>query len=142
MISTARLATCTIVVSRGQSRNPEKRAIEQQLIDAATAFDGVDVLVVPHLYDLPRSGETYERLAAVEGDMIVASWIYPRAAHWVLDRNGIQGQVGDVLLVDPNAPDEDDEETGDFHDAESFFNLPAGGDDGDEDDEEDNKRRS
>ena len=108
MISTARLATCTIVVSRGQSRNPEKRAIEQLIIDAATALEGVDVLVVPHLYDLPRSGETYERLTAVEGDMIVASWIYPRAAHWVLDRNGVQGQVGEVQLVDPNAPDEDD----------------------------------
>lgn len=108
MISTARLATCTIVVSRGQSRNPQKRALEQAIVDAATEMEGVDVLVVPHLYDLPRTGETYERLAAIDGDMIVASWIYSRAAHWVLDRNGIQGQVGDVLLTDADDEEEED----------------------------------
>jgi hypothetical protein len=39
--------------------------------------------------------------------LIVVSWIYSRAAHWVLDRNGIQGQIGEVLLGD----DSDDEES-------------------------------
>tara|TARA_R110002049_G_scaffold185580_3_gene353839 strand:+ start:81862 stop:82911 length:1050 start_codon:yes stop_codon:yes gene_type:complete len=116
MISAARLATCTVVVSRGQSRNPQKRALEQAIVDAATELDGVDVLVVPHLYDLPRSSESYERLGAIEGDMIVASWIYSRAAHWVLDRNGIQGQVGEVLLSDTD--DEQDESPSNESDSE------------------------
>jgi len=108
MITSAKQATLTIVVSRGQSRNPEKRALEQQIIDAATALDDVDVLVVPHLYDLNRHSETYERLAALDGDLVVVSWIYARAAHWVLDRNGIQGQVGDVTLGEGDEEEDDD----------------------------------
>ena len=108
MISTVQCATCTIVVSRGQSRNPKKRALEQAIVDAISEMDGVDVLVVPHLYDLPRSGESYEALAGIDHDIILVSWIYARAAHWVLDRNGIQGQVGEVSIG--GAEDESDQE--------------------------------
>jgi NAD-dependent dihydropyrimidine dehydrogenase PreA subunit len=98
MISATNQSTCTVVVSRGQSRNPQKRALEQAITEAAAQLDGVDVLVVPHLYDLPKASESYRKLAAIEGDIVLVSWIYSRAAHWVLDRNGIQGQVGEVTL--------------------------------------------
>ena len=37
--------------------------------------------------------------------------------------------------------DEEKEAAGDFSDAESFFNLPAGGDDSDEDDNDGKGRR-
>ena len=67
----------------------------------------MQVLVVPHLYDLPRGSESYKKLAELEGNLIVVSWIFSRAAHWVLDRNGIQGQLGEVLL---GADDGDEEE--------------------------------
>ncbi|TWU58198.1 ATP-binding protein [Rubripirellula reticaptiva] len=98
MISAIPTTTFTVVISRGQSRNPEKRGIEQAIADTIGAIDGVDVLVIPHLYDLPKSSESYKKLSAVEGDIVVASWIYGRAAHWVLDRNGIGGQFGEVQL--------------------------------------------
>ena len=111
MISAAKLVTCTVVVSRGQSRNPKKRALEQSILDAAMRMESVEVVAVPHLYDLPRDGESYQKLAAVDGDMIVASWIFARAAHWVLDRNGIQGQVGDVELGDVGPDDNDEDES-------------------------------
>jgi NAD-dependent dihydropyrimidine dehydrogenase PreA subunit len=107
MISAIHAATWTVVVSRGQSRDPKKREIEQALADAAQKIDGVDTLIVPHLYDLPKSSESFKRLAEIEGNLIVVSWIYSRAAHWVLDRNGIQGQVGQVQLGEPQ--DEDGE---------------------------------
>jgi NAD-dependent dihydropyrimidine dehydrogenase PreA subunit len=107
MISAIENATWTVVVSRGQSRNPEKRELEQAIVDLASKLDGVNVLTIPHLYDLPKSSESYQRLAELDGNLILASWIYSRAAHWVLDRNGIQGQVGEVLL---GAEDRDDEE--------------------------------
>ena len=119
MISAANLATCTVVVSRGQSRNPQKRALEQSIVDAATRMEGVEVVVVPHLYDLPRNGESYQKLAAIEGDMIVASWIYARAAHWVLDRNGIQGQTGDVQLDDETTDDQEEDVSADGTDESS-----------------------
>ncbi|MGB7327721.1 MAG: ferredoxin family protein [Rubripirellula sp.] len=107
MISAIPTATFTVVVSRGQSRNPEKRGIEQAIADTIGAIDGVDVLVIPHLYDLPKSSESYKKLSAVEGDIVVVSWIYGRAAHWVLDRNGIGGQFGEVQLG--QSLDDDDE---------------------------------
>lgn len=100
--------TWTIVISRGQSRNPAKRGLEQAIADAAEKLDGVDVLILPHLYDLPRNSESYQQLAAADGNLIFLSWIFSRAAHWVLDRNGIRGQYGDVLLGKDD--DEDEEE--------------------------------
>ena len=109
MISATDQATCTVVVSRGQSRNPKKRELEQAITDFAAQLDGVDVIVVPHLYDLPKTSESYQKLSAIEGDMIVVSWIYSRAAHWVLDRNGIQGQFGDVQLGADESDAEEDE---------------------------------
>lgn len=124
MISAIHHATWTLVVSRGQSRNPKKRELEQAIAEAADQIEGVRVLVIPHLYDLPKGSESYQRLAETEGNLIVVSWIYARAAHWVLDRNGIQGQVGEVLL----GADEEDEE----HEAEASSSVEAEADGDDE----------
>ncbi len=106
MITAINNQTITVVVSRGQSRNPDKRALEQAIANAAEKLDGVDVVVIPHLYDLARNGDSYQQLAQLDSDLIVVSWIFPCAAHWVLDRNGIQGQTGEVLL---GADDDSDE---------------------------------
>ncbi len=121
MISAIQQAAYTVVISRGQSRNPQKRAIEQQIADAAKELAGVDVLLVPHLYDLPKTSESYQRLSEIEGDLIVFSWIYSRAAHWVLDRNGIGGQYGDVHL----GLSEDDEDEVNAAQAESDNHADA-----------------
>lgn len=113
MISAVPNATCTVVVSRGQSRNPKKRELEQAIADAAGTIDGTNVLVIPHLYDLPKGSQSLRQLAEIEGDLIVVSWIFGRAAHWVLDRNGICGQVGEVLLGN----EDDQESAGDGSDS-------------------------
>lgn len=107
MISAAKPTTCTLVVSKGQSRNPAKRGLESAIAQAAGQLDGVEVIMVPHLYDLPKGGESLELLQKIEGDLIVCSWIFSRAAHWVLDRNGIGGVTGEVEL---GADDLDEEE--------------------------------
>lgn len=107
MISATKLNTWTVVVSRGQSRNPEKRELEQKIAEVAGSLDGVEVLVIPHLYDLPRASRSFEQLGGIDGDLIVVSWIYERAARWVLDRNGIQGQAGEVLLGIGEEDDDD-----------------------------------
>src|SRR6056297_2467027 len=90
----------TVVVSKGQSRAPDKRLLETTISEAAATRDGLRVLVVPHLYDLPPKGETIETLRSIAGDMVLLSWVFPRAAHWVLDRAGIRGQFGEVGLSD------------------------------------------
>ncbi len=106
MISAVKLNTWTVVVSRGQSRNPEKRELEQKIAEGSGVIEGVEVLTIPHLYDLPRASKSYEQLNEIDGDLIVVSWIYERAARWVLDRNGIRGQAGEVLLGETDEEDE------------------------------------
>lgn len=112
MISSVDTANWTVVVSKGQSRNPEKRGLEEAIAQQAGQLDGVKVLVVPHLYDLPRTSESYKQLAEIEGDLIVISWIFPRAAHWVLDRNQIRGKYAE-LSSDEEEEEDDDEESED-----------------------------
>ena len=98
----------TVVISQGQSRSPEKRDLEQAIADAATKFSGVRVLKVPHLYDLPKDSETYKTLRSLDGDLIVLSWLFDRATHWTLDRHGVRGQVGEVLLKQELDDEEED----------------------------------
>ncbi|TVQ01875.1 MAG: ferredoxin family protein [Planctomycetaceae bacterium] len=107
MILPAIPTVLTVVVSRGQSRNPEKRGMESAITEAAAALPGVAVLDVPHLYDLKAADESIRTLRAIEGDLVVASWLFPRAAHWLLDRLDVRGQVGETAF-DPE-PDEDEE---------------------------------
>jgi Pyruvate/2-oxoacid:ferredoxin oxidoreductase delta subunit len=113
-----------VIVSRGQSRNPEKRAIETEIVDAAAAFASVQVFDVPHLYDLKLGSEILEELRNLECDLIVASWIFPRAAHWLLDRVGIRGQSEPTAFDEADDEDQDDqavaEEPGEPRVAEIF----------------------
>ncbi len=100
----------TVIVSQGQSRSPDKRQLETDIAAGAAALAGVEVLVVPHLYDLTRDGETYTRLRATEGPLVLCAWLFDRAAHWVLDRNGVRGQVGLSLLKPTEEVDDEADE--------------------------------
>ena len=93
---------------QGPIEKSKKRELEQAITNLGEKVQGLQVLVVPHLYDLPKGSESYKKLSELEGNLIVVSWIYSRAAHWVLDRNGIQGQVGEVLLTDDEDSESDD----------------------------------
>ncbi|OYP36981.1 ferredoxin family protein [Rhodopirellula sp. MGV] len=110
----------TVVISKGQSRNPVKRSLEQALADAASKLDGVAVVVVPHLYDLPKGGESLTTLAEIDSNIIVASWIFPRAAHWVLDRNGVRGQF---VAVDDDQDDDEEPSSASARDVDRVADL-------------------
>jgi NAD-dependent dihydropyrimidine dehydrogenase PreA subunit len=99
----------TVVVSQGQSASPVKRKLEEDIITGLLFERGVEVTVVPHLYDLAPDGTGMLCLQSVAGHMVVLSWLYPRAAHWTLDRNGILGRTGTTLLV-ADEEEEDDQE--------------------------------
>ena len=88
----------TVVVSQSQSHNPKKRAMEEEIVAGLLGERGIDVTVVPHLYDLQPDGTGMLCLSGIAGDMIVCSWLYPRAGHWILDRNGIHGREGGTLI--------------------------------------------
>jgi NAD-dependent dihydropyrimidine dehydrogenase PreA subunit len=99
----------SVVLSQGQSQNPEKRNLEEDLVAALIMESGIDVTVIPHLYDLTPDGTGMLALTNIGGDLLVLSWLYPRAARWVLDRNGIRGQEGITLLKGLGEEDEDEE---------------------------------
>src|SRR3970282_1186382 len=99
----------TVVISQGQSASPDKRGLEESLVGALLMERGVEVAVIPHLYDLAPGSTGVLCLQGITGDMIVASWLFPRAAHWTLDRNGIRGHLGRTLLESEEEDDEDDE---------------------------------
>jgi hypothetical protein len=118
----------TVVVSQGQSQNPAKRSLEEEIVAALLFEQGLEVTVLPNLYDLAPDGTGVLCLQGISGDMVVLSWLYPRAAHWVLDRHGIRGQVGHTLLVDPSQDDDEDGEDGAGEDG-ADKHAPAGTDD-------------
>lgn len=97
----------TVVLSQGQSQNPAKRALEESVVTALMLERGIDVVVIPHLYDLPPDGTGMLALQGVSGHLVVLSWLYERATRWTLDRNGIRGQEG-LTLLKAAEDDEDD----------------------------------
>src|SRR6266511_2978505 len=98
----------TVVLSQAQGKNPAKRALEESIVAALIMEPGLDVSVVPYLYDLGPDHTGRLFLESVAGDMVVLSWLYPRAAFWLLDRDGVRGRWGESQLKPADA-DEDDE---------------------------------
>jgi hypothetical protein len=101
----------TVVLSQAQGKNPTRRALEEALAAALLMEPGVDLSVIPYLYDLDANHTGRLYLESVSGDMVVLAWMYPRAAFWLLDRDGIKGHFGESLLKPP-ADDEDEAEAG------------------------------
>ena len=101
----------TVVLSQAQGKHPAKRALEEALAAALILESGLDVSVVPYLYDLDKEHTGRLFLESVSGDMVILGWMYPRAAFWVLDRDGIKGHFGESQLKPQNLDDEDEEET-------------------------------
>src|SRR6187402_92519 len=105
----------TVVVSQGQSANPAKRNLEEEVVAGLLFERGVEVTVIPHLYDLTPDGTGMLCLSGISGDMVVLSWLFSRGTFWTLDRNGIRGREGRVLLT--NEDEEEDEELDDETDS-------------------------
>jgi NAD-dependent dihydropyrimidine dehydrogenase PreA subunit len=102
----------TVVLSQGQGKNPTKRGLEESIVAALIMEPGLDVSVIPYLYDLGAEHTGRLFLEGVQGDMVVLSWLYPRAAFWLLDRDGIKGHFGETKLKPPADEDEEEEAEG------------------------------
>lgn len=112
----------TVVVSQGQSANPAKRQLEEDIVAALLFEKGIEVTVVPHLYDLKPDGTGMLALQGITGDMVLLSWLFPRAAFWTLHRCGIQGRFG-TTLIEPETDDEGEEDSD--HDGEDAQASPT-----------------
>ena len=98
----------SVVVSQSPSKNPAKRKLEEDIVAGLLLEPGIDVTVVPNLYDLSADSTGMLALKGVSGHLVVCAWLFERAAHWILDRNQIHGQIGETVLR--NEADDDDEE--------------------------------
>ncbi len=100
----------TIIVSAGQSRSPEKRGLEEAIVSAVSSWDDVAVVAIPHLYDLVADGPSVQRMKQVHGPIVLFSWLYERAAHWVLDRLGVHGLLLPTEFTEVEDEEENDED--------------------------------
>src|SRR5437868_5890422 len=109
-----------VVVSQGQSANPAKRQLEEDIVGGLLMEPGIDVVVIPNLYDLKSDGTGLLALQGIKGNMIVLSWLYGRAARWTLDRFGICGREGltTIKAADDDEADEDGDEAAEAEAAE------------------------
>jgi len=101
----------TVVVSQSRSQNPKKRELEEQVVAELLGERGIDVTVVPNLYDLKADGSGMLCLSGISGNLVVCSWLFPRAARWILNRNQICGQEGVSLLKSQGESDDDNEDS-------------------------------
>ena len=102
------MSRLTIVLSQSPGKHPAKRSLEESIVAALLAEPGLEVSVVPNLYDLGPDHTGRLFLESVGGDMVVLAWMFPRAVHWLLDRVGVKGHLGESKLKPPK--DEDEEE--------------------------------
>ena len=105
----------TVVLAQGQSHHPAKKKLEEEIVSQLLCEPSLEVVVVSHLYDLSADGPGMLCLQGIAGDMIVLSWMYPRAARWTLARNAIQGQEGLTLLTEQAEGEKADEIPTDNH---------------------------
>ncbi|WP_437185466.1 ATP-binding protein [Planctomicrobium sp. SH668] len=98
----------TVVVSQAPGKNPTKRHLEEEIATQLMLSGTAEVSVIPNLYDLPADHHGLLWLKSISGDIVVCSWLYERATRWVLDRNGIPGQVGLTQLPPSDVDEEED----------------------------------
>ena len=65
----------TVVLSQAQGKNPAKRALEESIAAALIMEPGLDVSIVPYLYDLDARHTGRLFLESISGDMVVLAWI-------------------------------------------------------------------
>ena len=98
-----------VVVSQGQSHHPAKRQLEEEIVAQLLMEKSVEVTVIPHLYDLKSDGSAVLCLQGIAHELIVLSWMFPRATRWILSRYGVLGHEGATLL-DASSDEEAEEE--------------------------------
>jgi NAD-dependent dihydropyrimidine dehydrogenase PreA subunit len=108
----------SVVISQSPSKNPAKRKLEEDIVAGLLFESGIDVTIVPNLYDIKPDSTGMLALQQINGNAIVISWLFERAAHWILDRHGIHGHVGKILLQNEDEDDFDEDESEEQNDEE------------------------
>ncbi len=96
----------SVVISQNPRPDTDGERLERQLTLALGKRPELAVTVVPHLYDLSANGPGMQALRRAGGELIVFCWLYPRAAYWLLNANGVAGSLGRTSSFREEAIDE------------------------------------
>ena len=83
-----------VILSKARPDQPDRAGLEEPLVEALSGRPGVELHVLPHVYDLAPDGPGVGLLRSIPGPMIVLAWLYPRSTFWVLDAHGVRGRLG------------------------------------------------
>ena len=86
--------------SQGQNHSSAKRHLEENIAAGLASDPTCAVMLIPPLYDLPPGSPAFQMLRELPGDFVLLSWLYPRAAHWTLDRHHVRGQLIETPLIE------------------------------------------
>jgi len=95
-----------VILSKNRLSGSQEQLLESRIALGLADRPEIQLIVIPHLYDLAPDGPAIRRLRAVADDMIVLSWLYPRASFWMLDANGVKGRLGPTFSLSPGDADE------------------------------------
>jgi hypothetical protein len=94
-----------VIVARSADGQEPARRFEAALLEQLGRA-GVRAIVVPHLYYLSPAHPAAVRLAEISGPVLVAAWLKPRAARWVLAALGCPSEdVVALNLADGKTPE-------------------------------------
>ena len=63
----------SVVISQSPSKNPVKRKLEEDIVAALLFENGIDVTVVPNLYDIKPDSTSMLALNSISGNVVVCS---------------------------------------------------------------------
>ena len=95
-----------VILAKARDARSDHERLEKRLIEGLSGREGLELCLVPHLYDLTADGPGVRLLKSISGEMIVLAWLYPRAAFWVLDANGVRGRLGGTTSLPAEEPDQ------------------------------------
>jgi NAD-dependent dihydropyrimidine dehydrogenase PreA subunit len=95
-----------VILAKARDARSDHERLEKRLIEGLSGREGLEVCLVPHLYDLTADGPGMRLVKSMAGEMIVLAWLYPRAAFWVLDANGVRGRLGRTSSLSEEEPDQ------------------------------------
>ena len=64
----------SVVVSQSPSKNPAKRKLEEDIDAGLLLENGIDVTIVPNLYDIKPESTGMLALRQIAGNVVVVSW--------------------------------------------------------------------
>lgn len=83
----------TIILSRSGEDSPDRRRFEAELLEHLVKLRAPKLLVIPSMYWLKDPSSALDALRAARGNLILATWMQPRATYWILRYHGIEGQI-------------------------------------------------